>query len=233
MNPGFDAAWSVQGFSGRAPLFPLPNVAFLPYVIIPLHIFEPRYRAMTADALDGERLIAMALMQPGWEKLAKQDVPPIHRTVCLGRIASWERLDDGRYYLLLHGLCRARIVAEERDERPYRIGRLELFDDQYASQAVIDRDRRRSELLDGFRALYPDINVEKFFGELDEQSIPLGALCDIIGYALRLAPEAVQGLLDTTDVDERSDLVLAHLRDIARRKRETPPTDFPPAFSEN
>jgi Lon protease-like protein len=233
MTSPFDATWSVQGFSGRAPLFPLPNVGFLPYVILPLHIFEPRYRAMTADALEGERLIAMALMQPGWEVLRPHDVPAIHQTTCLGRIASCQRLDDGRYYLLLHGMCRARVVAEEESNLPYRVGRLELFEDLYRADPVIDRDRRRRELLEGFRSLYPDINVEKFFGELQEESVPLGALCDIIGYALRLPPEAIQQLLEALDVDHRSELVLEQLRAIKRRKHQAPPHEFPPLFSEN
>ena len=60
----FDPPPELIGFSGRAPLFPLPNVALFPQVLLPLHIFEPRYRQMTADALDGDGLIAMATLKP-------------------------------------------------------------------------------------------------------------------------------------------------------------------------
>ena len=118
MNPDFGASWSVEQFSGKAPLFPLPNLAFLPYVILPLHIFEPLYRQITADALEGDKLIAMAQMKPGWEGLRDDESPDIHSVVCLGRIVSWERLDDGRYYLLLQGLSRARVLDEEPNDLP-------------------------------------------------------------------------------------------------------------------
>jgi len=232
MNPLDDTSGSVREFSGRAPLFPLPNAAFLPYVILPLHIFEPRYRKMAADALEGDQLIAMAQMKPGWETLRESEAPEIHSTVCLGRIVSWERLDDGRYYLLLQGLSRARVVGEEQNDLPYRVGQLELVEDAYASDSLIDRESRRSELLAGFRSLYPDVNLEKFFGELDETTVPLGMLCDILGYALRLPPADIQQILGETDVDARSELVLHQIK-AAAREESKPPTDFPPKFSEN
>lgn len=232
MNPNSDASRSVQEFSGKAPLFPLPNLAFLPYVILPLHIFEPRYRKMAADALQGDKLIAMAQMKPGWEALRDDEVPDIHSVVCLGRIVSWEQLDDGRYYLLLQGLSRARVVAEEENDLPYRVGQLELVNDEYSDEPVIDRDRRRRELLDGFRSLYPDISLEKFFGEFEEAAVPFGMLCDILGYALRLPPEAIQEILGEVDVDDRSELILQQIR-TALHAEIQPPTDFPPKFSEN
>src|SRR6266545_6172021 len=98
-------------FAGTARLFPLPNLVFFPHVMQPLHIFEPRYRQMTADALAGDRLIAMALLRPGWEP-DYEKVPPIYPVVCLGRIVADQRLEDGRYRLLLRGLSRAGIVEE-------------------------------------------------------------------------------------------------------------------------
>src|SRR5262245_20349927 len=91
---------SLEGFAGLARLFPLPNLVLFPHVIQPLHIFEPRYRQLLADALVDDRLMAMALLQPGWEKDYHQR-PPIHPVVCLGRIFKEEKLADGRYNLLL------------------------------------------------------------------------------------------------------------------------------------
>ena len=67
----------LKDFSGLAPIFPLPNVVLFPNALLPLHIFEPRYRQMTADALEGERLIAMALLRPGWESSSPPAEPPI------------------------------------------------------------------------------------------------------------------------------------------------------------
>src|SRR5947199_7503065 len=88
---------------GVIRLFPLPNLVLFPGAMQPLHIFEPRYRQMTADALAGDRLIAMALPQPGWEPhyLGK---PALHPVACLGRILAEQELADGRYNILLRGL---------------------------------------------------------------------------------------------------------------------------------
>src|SRR5436305_11828488 len=104
-------------FGGTARLFPLPNLVLFPSVIQPLHIFEPRYRALMADALEDDRLMALALLKAGWEE-DYHKAPPIYPVVCLGRIFQEERLADGRYNLLLHGLCRARILEELPTGKP-------------------------------------------------------------------------------------------------------------------
>ena len=103
-------------FNLPLPLFPLPSCVLLPHATIPLHIFEPRYRQMTADALAGNRMISMAMFDgPAW----KQDyhaTPPLRDHVCVGYIVRHEDLPDGRYNILLQGLCRAKIELEEVDE---------------------------------------------------------------------------------------------------------------------
>src|SRR5450432_4083147 len=90
------------------PLFPLPNVVLFPRAVLPLHIFEDRYKAMTADVLAGERYIAMALLQTGWEKNYHRR-PEIDPVLCVGKILSLEKLPDGKYNLLLQGHLRAEI----------------------------------------------------------------------------------------------------------------------------
>src|SRR5437588_755419 len=87
--------FSGGNLGGTARLFPLPNLVLFPYVIQPLHVFEPRYRRLLADALAGDRLMAMALLKPGWEEDYQQR-PAIHPVVCLGKIFKEERLPDGR-----------------------------------------------------------------------------------------------------------------------------------------
>src|SRR6185436_8178490 len=107
------------------PLFPLPNVVLFPRAVLPLHIFEERYKTMTADALAGERLVAMALLRPGWEK-DYYHRPEIEPVVCVGTILSHERLPDGKYNFLLQGHTRARVLGEHRaGDTPYRLARLE------------------------------------------------------------------------------------------------------------
>src|SRR5258707_12444208 len=88
--------------SDLLPLFPLPNVVLFPNVFLPLHIFEPRYREMVADALAGDRLIGMVLLKPGWER-NYEGRPPIYSTGCSGVIAHHERLGDGGYNIMRRG----------------------------------------------------------------------------------------------------------------------------------
>src|SRR4030095_8804007 len=118
------------------PLFPLPNVALFPAALLPLHIFEPRYRAMVADALDGERLIGMVMRRPGWEAHYER-TPAIYPVGCAGFITHADRLPDGRYNIMLRGLEKFRILQErparEGDEK-YRIAQIESIE-----EAPIDR----------------------------------------------------------------------------------------------
>ena len=102
----------------RIPLFPLPNVVFFPKTYLPLHVFEPRYRQMVADAASGGQCIGMALLKEGWEELYDGN-PPIFSLGCVGRLASVQTLPDGRSNILLQGLERYE-VREEFYEKAYR-----------------------------------------------------------------------------------------------------------------
>src|SRR5688500_17088074 len=94
------------------PIFPLPNVVLFPNVFLPLHIFEPRYRQMVSDALGGERMIGMVLLQPGYEADYERS-PAVYDVGCVGLITHVERLVDGRFNIVLRGLERFQIVGEE------------------------------------------------------------------------------------------------------------------------
>jgi Lon protease-like protein len=102
------------------PIFPLPNVVLFPNVLLPLHIFEPRYREMTADALAGDRIIGMSLLQPGFEP-DYEGRPAVYPVGCAGVITHAERLPDGRYNMVLRGIEKFRIESEER-LAPWRPG---------------------------------------------------------------------------------------------------------------
>lgn len=95
------------------PLFPLPTTVLFPNVFLPLHIFEPRYRDMVADALDGDRLIGMVLLRPGYQN-DYEGRPAVYPTGCIGVITHAARLDDGRFNIVLRGVERFRIVEEDR-----------------------------------------------------------------------------------------------------------------------
>ena len=111
----------------RIPLFPLPNVVLFPHVFLPLHIFEPRYREMVADAMDGDRLIGMVLLRDGWQRHAGPS-PPIYPVGCAGRITQVASLPDGRYNIVLRGVGRFR-VQDEDDSRAYRIATIDVIAD--------------------------------------------------------------------------------------------------------
>src|SRR5262245_24174816 len=91
-----DLTFDETQFTGAARLFPLPDLVMFPHVMQPLHIFETRYRAMLKDALDGDGLIAMSILAPGWEA-DYEDRPALLPQVCLTKVVAHQRLGDGRY----------------------------------------------------------------------------------------------------------------------------------------
>jgi hypothetical protein len=101
------------------PVFPLPNVVFFPRIPLPLHIFEPRYRAMVQDAARGSRLIGMALLRDEWQE-TYYERPPIFGTGTVGEMVHVEDLPDGRFNVVLRGLREYNIARELDDRAPYR-----------------------------------------------------------------------------------------------------------------
>lgn len=112
----------------RLKVFPLPPVVLLPGSAAPLHIFEPRYRAMVADALAGDGLFALAQVLPGQESLLAGN-PGLEAVVCVGAISLHEALEDGRSNLVLVGVARARLLRELPTAAPYREFEAELLED--------------------------------------------------------------------------------------------------------
>ena len=129
------------------PIFPLPNVVLFPNVSLPLHIFEPRYVQMTADALRGDRIIGMVLPKPGWER-DYQGRPPIYDVGCAGLMTHVENLADGRYNIVLRGLEKFRVVGKET-QHSYRLAHVEALDEPThgSDLDLIRSERRRLESL--------------------------------------------------------------------------------------
>jgi Lon protease-like protein len=222
MSKPFDVREQLATFAGTAPLFPLPDVVHFPHLLLPLHIFEPRYREMVADALEGERLIAMALLKPGSTTTA--GAPPIHEVVCLGRITADQQTEDGRYYLVLQGLSRARIVREEADEQAYRIAQLELQPDSESPFSPAAANAQRRRLLLAFRSLFPKHNLDRVLRRALKEAVPLGILCDVLADAMALESQVAYRVLAETDVKERCRLVL---RLIQERLSDGEPAESP------
>jgi uncharacterized protein len=226
-----DAA--LEHFSGLAPLFPLPNVVLFPHGLLPLHIFEPRYRQMTADALEGEQLIAMSLLRPGWEHWQGHQPPPIHTMVGLGQIIAHERIDDGRYMLVLRGLARAKVIREEDVELPYRIGRLELCRDKVPTKCDFDRRSRADEIVSLFCQLFPGQKFQQLVHQAMSVDLPLSAVCDTIASSIPMASELSQQFLEELNPDLRSQMLWQLLQRATQQQTTVFERPFPPNFSAN
>src|SRR5687767_10150606 len=117
------------------PIFPLEMAMLFPGVSRPLYIFEPRYRAMVADALKGDRIIGMVMLQPGFE--AEYDGrPPIFPIGCAGVIAAFEELPGGEYNILLRGLAKFRVTGED-NSRPYRLARVVTLSEELDAKEAV------------------------------------------------------------------------------------------------
>jgi Lon protease-like protein len=125
-QPGHEGSEQAQTFRvpERIPLFPLPNVVFFPKTYLPLHVFEPRYREMVADVAANGHCIGMALLKDGWESEYYRN-PPVFPIGCVGRLATVQKLPDGRSNILLQGIERYEI-HEEFYDKPYREATVKL-----------------------------------------------------------------------------------------------------------
>jgi hypothetical protein len=184
----------VEGALLRVPVFPLGGALLFPRGQLPLHIFEPRYRAMVRDALASDRLIAMIQPRDGDEPPALFDVG------CIGRIATCDELEDGRFNIVLEGLSRFRIAREAEVTTPYR---------------QVDADRAGfEEDTDAVLALAQRAEIER---EARAYADSLGYLVDWEAVS-RLDDELlVNGICQIAPLDIGSKQALLEARDLAAR----------------
>ena len=224
----------LENFSGVVRLFPLPNLVMFPTVMQPLHIFEPRYRDLLAEALAGDRLIAMALLAPGWQQ-EYEGRPPLSPVACLGRVATAQRLADGTSNLLLLGLRRVGIIRELPPAKLYREAQVELLDDIYPPAGAASRPGLQRRLVQSFEQLLPHLaEAQEQLDQLLGSNVPLGMLTDILAYTLDLGLPLKERLLCERDVDARAATLLEYLKRAAQdTSQHSPQTGFPPQFSAN
>src|SRR3954466_13023959 len=136
--------------SDLLPLFPLPAVVLFPNVFLPLHIFEPRYRQMVAEALTGDRIIGMVLIRPGHED-EYEGAPPIYPTGCSGLITHVDKLPDGRYNVIVRGLGKFSIQHEDApvSGRLYRSATIAPLDESVRADErdALKRERQKLQTL--------------------------------------------------------------------------------------
>jgi len=173
------------------PLFPLPNAVLFPRVPLPLHVFEPRYRKMVADALGGHQTIGMVLLQPGFEN-DYEGRPPVFPVGCAGTIETCEPLPDGRFNITLKGRSRFRILEEHGGE-PYRLATVQALADPAGEPGEVAAARREVMEAIGRAADGPAVLVIK-------PDVPDEVLANALSQTLPFTPLERQSLLDCDSI---------------------------------
>ena len=206
--PGSGAAQSGSATAvtlpATIPIFPLQDVVLFPHSTRPLHIFEPRYRAMVADALAGDSIIGMVLLQPGHEA-EYEGRPPVYAVGCAGVVIAAEELPDGRYNIVLRGLVKFRVLSEDAS-RAYRLAEVEAL-----PEAVEPSDRpllaeRRHELEETLRSISPRAQLPP--SDLSDERV-----VDGLSQVLPLEPAHRQELLEAVGPLERALRLIRRLRE--------------------
>jgi Lon protease-like protein len=193
------------------PIFPLADVVLFPGALLPLHVFEPRYRDLTKDVLESSRLMAVVRVRSGHEAELSGN-PPIHDVAGVGYVIASEQLEDGRYNLVLRGVGRIRIAEELATGKTYRSVRAELLLDTHSKRSSEDVTTSHGQLI----ALCDRLSrlLEQGGDNLRElaRAVPTPSACvDVLAAALVTEIDERQRLLETLDPAERLDRMLGHV----------------------
>jgi Lon protease-like protein len=186
------------------PIFPLTGVLLLPRGKLPLNVFEPRYLAMTEDALSGNRMIG--IIQPS-DPLSRASVPPVYPIGCAGRITSFSETDDGRYLITLTGVCRFETVRELPIVRGYR--RVDVSWERFAADleepgpALVDRAR----MVEGLRTYFKIQGISANWDAIE--STPDERLVTSLAMICPFEPSEKQALLECGSLSERASMMIA------------------------
>lgn len=200
--------------TARLSVFPLPGALLFPGMHLPLHIFEPRYRAMMMDAMARDRRIGMIQPRPG--AYAPNEPPPLFEIGCVGRIAEFEALDDGRYNLILEGVSLFRIIRELDVTTAFRQVEAELLP-VVATDDTLSLSRRSSLELESRR-----------FADAQGYAVDWEAVTRLDDEALvngiaQIAPfdvAAKQALLEAGAIEERAELIIQLMQFFGRHDGE-------------
>ena len=196
----------------RLKILPLPGVVVFTGTPTPFHVFEPRYRALVADALAGDRAIAVATLVSSGD--ASKDSAPIHEIATAGFIENERRLDDGGYDLFFRAVARVRLVAEHGAWKPYREFTAELLHDLEPSGNPTDISSRRAALeasLFQLRSVFPALAKARWLAEATSRIASPSALADVVAAALLSHPDRRLAALEELDVARRLDLLTGEI----------------------
>jgi Lon protease-like protein len=229
---------TIQVNFGRSmPLFPLDLPALFPQQVIPLHVFEPRYRQMVEHVLDGSGQLALAVFEGDRWKQEYHGRPPVRPAVCVAQIVQHERLEDGRYNLLLQGICRARISFElpAEEEVLYRRAMLEPIGLE-TDETTLTPSRARFDQMLSEGPLTQLRLARPLLERVRNGQIPSSAIVELLGHALVTDRERRYALLADPDAARRAGLVeheMTHLSDLLRRAAAQRPQEWPKGCSWN
>jgi len=187
----------------HAPIFPLPTVNLFPQTTASYHIFEPRYVEMIESALEGDGLLAMGVLKPGYEEdyYGSPDIYPIG---CLGQIQSYEKLEDGKYNIVLEGLFRVGFGEIVKDN-PFRVAELiELPESDTGDDFVAERE----DLLLRLNYLVEQSPDTLDFSPILGEQEPFIALVNLVARTLPLKNAEQYALLSMDSVKERANRIL-------------------------
>lgn len=186
----------------RLPIFPLPGAVLLPHGLVPLHVFEPRYRRMVRDVVAGQGVLALAQLAPS---RTRADPPRVKPVIGVGVFDELEELPDGRFNLVLRGVVRARILEELPTSAPYRVVRAEVLRED-------SRESARPEVgsaADGLRSMVlslcaatPGPGAQRLLESIGRARDP-SALSDVVASLLVESARERQGLLEELSVHRR------------------------------
>ncbi|CAM3366409.1 LON peptidase substrate-binding domain-containing protein [Corallococcus sp. ZKHCc1 1396] len=198
----------VERAASALKVFPLPSAVLFPHTVIPLHIFEPRYRDLVRDALATDRVLALGQLETGWEG-SYEGRPTLQPMLCAGVIVWDEQVEDGRYNILLQGVSRVRLVEELPADKLYRQVRAQPLPDLAYTGPEEEQLRQAVFELAG--------RVPPSFAE---NLLPVaaraggGMLADVVASAVVPEPTRRQELLVELDVRRRLEMVLGDLSDL-------------------
>ena len=192
------------------PLFPLPDVVFFPKTLLPLHVYEPRYRTLASEALERDQAICTALLRPGWEA-DYYGSPEVYPVGCIGRIVQHTKLPDGRYNITLQGEGKVRIEEQVRVE-PYRIVRVQPIQDDDAWTRGDDVAQEAIELVRLFRQVHEGQGPSLLLAETFGQDMSPESILNTVAMHLNVEPDMKERFLEMESLEARYHSVLEILR---------------------
>jgi len=197
------------------PVFPLPDVVFFPGTVLPLHVFETRYRRMVKDALAADGTIAVALLRPGWEQ-KYQGNPEYFPIATAGRMEDIESTPDGRYYFKLVGSVRVRLGEVVRDA-PYRLVRAEEIPEPAVAESDPSIRRAKLDLFASQVYLVRELTGDEHPRLVLDERMPFAAAVNGACASLPSEPQVRQSLLELDDLIERQRRAARILDEILER----------------